>query len=315
MLMFIARRLATGAALILIVTAITFAMVFANGTNIAVNILGETATPEDIAATTTQLGLDRPVFVQYFDWLGSALTGDLGTSYFTEESVWSALAVRVPVTVSLVLFAMVLILAASIVAGVVAARRGGAIDSAVQSLSVIGFALPSYWIALVLVLVVAIPLPAVFPPTGFVSIGDSVVGWLGTATLPALALAIGGIGAVAQQIRGSMVDVLRLDYIRTLRSRGISDRSIFYRHALRNAAGPALTVLSLQFIGMLGGVIIIERVFALPGIGILASTSALRGDVPVVMGTVAFTVVVVVVVNLLVDILQGVLNPKVRIDV
>jgi len=315
MLSFVARRIATGVALVLIVTAITFAMVFASGSNIAANILGENATADQIAAKQSELGLDRALPIQYFDWLTSALGGDLGSSYFTGEQVWGALATRVPVTVSLVVFAMLLIVIVSVAAGVLAARRGGKVDSAVQMVSVVGFALPSYWIALVLVLLIAIPMPRVFPPTGYVPLSESVWGWLGTATLPALALAIGGIGAVSQQIRGSMLDVLRLDYIRTLRSRGISPRSIFYRHALRNAAGPALTVLSLQLIGMLGGVIIIERVFALPGIGVLASSAALRGDIPVVMGTVAFTVLVVVFVNLLVDILQGVLNPKVRIDV
>lgn len=315
MLSFVMRRIATGIALVLIVTAITFVMVFASGSNIASNILGENATADQIADKQTELGLDRALPIQYFDWLTAALRGDLGSSYFTGEQVWGALATRVPVTVSLVVFAMLLIVIVSVAAGVLAARRGGKIDGAVQMVSVVGFALPSYWIALVLVLLIAIPMPKVFPPTGYVPLGESVWGWLGTATLPALALAIGGIGAVAQQIRGSMLDVLRLDYIRTLRSRGIAPRSIFYRHALRNAAGPALTVLSLQLIGMLGGVIIIERVFALPGIGVLASSAALRGDIPVVMGTVAFTVLVVVFVNLMVDILQGVLNPKVRIDV
>jgi peptide/nickel transport system permease protein len=313
-LTFVLRRLAIGIALVLVVTALSFTLLFANGTSIAVNVLGDTATPEQIAATTAKLGLDRPVLVQYLDWLFHALRGDLGRSYFTGETVAQALSVRTPVTVSLVVLATLLIIVVSVYAGVLAARRGGVVDQAVQVVSVAGFALPSYWIALVLVVGIAIPFPWVFPPTGFVPIQASFAGWLGTATLPAIALALGGIGGVAQQIRGSMLDVLRLDYIRTLRSRGISERSIFYRHALRNASGPALTVLSLHFIHMLGGVIIIERVFALPGIGTLASTASLRGDVPVVMGTVAFTVVVVVVVNLAVDILQGVLNPKVRVD-
>lgn len=315
MIGFALRRLATGVALVLVVTALSFVLLFANGTDIAANVLGETATPEQIAATSAELGLDRPVPVQYLDWLGHAVTGDLGVSYFTGETVAGALALRIPITLSLVLLAMVLIVAVAVYLGVLAARRGGTVDQTVQVVSVAGFALPSYWIALVLVVAIAIPFPWIFPPTGFVPIQDSFAGWLGTATLPAVALAIGGVGVVAQQIRGSMVDVLRLDYIRTLRSRGIADRSVFYKHALRNASGPALTVLSLQFINLLGGVIIIERVFALPGIGSLASSASLRGDIPVVMGTVAFTVVVVVLVNLAVDILQGVVNPKVRVDV
>jgi len=309
---FILRRLLAGVVLIFIVTALTFLLIYAGGNDIAFSILGESATPEAAAALSTQLGLDRPIFVQYWDWLTSALTGDLGTSFFGPASVATTLGIRIPVTLSLVAVSIVLTAVLGVILGVASARRGGWVDRVTQVISVVGFALPSYWLALVLVLTIALPMPWLFPATGYVAPTVSVGAWLMSIALPAIALTIGGVATIAQQVRGSMIDTMRLDFVRTLRSRGIPERNIVYRHALRSSAGPALTVLSLQFIGMLGGAIIIERVFALPGIGSLAATASLRGDIPVVMGVVAFSVFVVVVVNLLVDITQGILNPKVR---
>jgi len=313
MIAFILRRLAAGVVLVLVVTALTFFLVYAGGNDIAFRILGDGATPEAAAELAQRLGLDRPVPVQYWDWLTGAVSGDFGQSFFGPEQVGATLAIRIPVTLSLVAVSIVLTAVLGIVLGVSSARRGGTLDRATQVVSVVGFALPSYWIALVLVLTVALPFPRLFPATGYVAPDVSTTGWVLSIALPSIALTIGGVATIAQQVRGSMVDTLRLDYIRTLRSRGIPERAIVYRHALRNSAGPALTVLSLQFIGMLGGAIIIERVFALPGIGTLAATASLRGDIPVVMGVVAFAVFVVVVVNLLADITQGLLNPKVRV--
>ena len=315
MLLFIVRRVLTGVALIVVVTALTFLLIYAGGANVAANLLGETATSEEIAAKAAQLGLDRPPALQYGEWLGQAVTGDLGTSYFTGQSVFDAVTQRMPVTLSLVIVSLVLIVVFGVVIGVVQARLGGPVDATLQVGSVVGFALPSYLIGLGLVVFVALPLPGVFPATGYTPIGTPFSGWIAGVTLPAIALAVGGVAAISTQIRGAILDVLRTDYIRTLRSRGISARAGFFQNALRNAAGPALTVLSLQTIGMLGGAVIIERIFALPGVGVLAINASLVGDVPVVMAVVGFLVVVVVVVNLIVDLLQGWLNPKARIDV
>lgn len=310
--LFIARRVLAGVVLVLVVTALTFLLIYAGGGDIATNILGDGATREQAEELTHRLGLDRPIHVQYWGWLTGAVTGDLGQSYFGPEAVSSTLSVRIPVTLSLVLVSMSLTTVLSVVLGVVTAQRRGVLDKVVQVVSVVGFALPSYWIALVLVLLVALPF-SVFPATGYVSPETSVHGWLLSITLPSLALVVGGIATVAQQIRGAMIDTLRMDYVRTLRSRGISQLAVVYRHVLRNAAGAGLTVLSLQFIGMLGGAIIVERIFALPGIGSLAASASLRGDIPIVMGVVAFTAVTVVLVNLVFDIIQGFLNPKVRV--
>lgn len=314
MLMFIARRIAAGVVLIFVVTAVTFVLIYSGGNNIARNILGADATKAQVAAKAASLGLDQPVYRQYWHWVSGVLHGSFGTSYFTGQSVVTAMASRIPVTVSLVAFSLVLITTLSVVIGVVSARRGGFWDRLVQVLSVFGYSLPSYWIALVLVVGIALPFSGVFPATGYTAPAISVTAWLACLTLPALALTIGGVAAVAQQIRGSMLDVMRQDYIRTLRSRGIDERAVVYRHALRNAATPALTVLALHVVTLLGGSIVIERIFALPGLGTLAINASQQGDVPEVMGVVSFMVVVVVVVNLLIDLANGWLNPKARIS-
>jgi peptide/nickel transport system permease protein len=142
----------------------------------------------------------------------------------------------------------------------------------------------------------------------------SFTGWLSTVTLPVVALAIGATASVAQQVRGSMIDVLRLDYVRTLRSRGLTSKRVIYRHVLRNAAGPALGVLGLQFVVVFGGAVIVEQVFSLPGLGQAAVAATSQGDIPVVMGVILVTAVLVVLINLAIDLLQGWLNPKVRLS-
>jgi peptide/nickel transport system permease protein len=312
MLALLGRRIVSAIVLTLVVTALAFWMIHANAHEIARNILGPEATADAVTARETQLGLNRPVVVQYLDWLRHAVTGDLGVSYFTYQPVSSALAAAVPVTLSVIVLSTILTAIVSVVLGVASARRGGPFDRVVQVGSVVGLAIPHYLRGLALVLLVALPLPMLFPATGYVDPAASVTGWVASITLPAIALTIGGVAAVAQQVRGSMIDALRQDYIRTLRSRGISERMVTYRHALRNAAGPALIVLSLQFVGLLGGAIIIEQVFALPGVGQMAINASLRGDVPMVMGVIAFTVLLVVVVNLVIDLLTGQFNPKAR---
>jgi len=216
-----------------------------------------------------------------------------------------------PVSLSVVIAAVVLTAVVSVALGVVAAVRGGWLDKVLQTISIVAFAVPNFLVGIILSLVFAVQLK-MFPALGYVSPSDDPGQWLASITLPAFALAIGAIGTVATQTRGSMIDVLQKDFIRTLRSRGLPSRSILIKHALRNAAPASLTVLSLQFIALLGGAVIIEKVFALTGVGNRAASAAGQGDVPVVLGVVVVMVVLVVIVNLLVDILLGFLNPKVR---
>lgn len=312
MVAFICRRLLSGVALVFVVSALTAFLIYAGGMDIARNILGTNATEEQVAQRAAELGLDRPAWEQYADWLGSALTGDLGRSYFSSEPVLQALSTRLPVTLSVVLTAVLITAVLSAALGVLAAVRRGWVDRFVQLANVVVGAIPNFWLALVLVSVFALNL-RLFPATGYVPFLESPTGWLLSITLPVASLVIGGLGA-AMIVRSSVIDVLRLDFVRTLRSRGLSHREVLTKHVMRNAAPPFLTVMSLSFIGMFGGAVVIEKVFAIPGVGTLANNAAQRGDVPLVLGVVSVTVAVVVVVNLVIDILNGWLNPKVRVQ-
>lgn len=311
MLKFLMRQVAAGFLLAFVVTAITYALVFGDGTGIARRVLGEDATPQQVADKVAELGLDRSVAVQYLHWLGGVLRGDLGASYFTGEPVSTMLSTRIPVTLEIVLLALAGTLVLSVLIGVTAAVRGGAVDRLLQVTAIAGTAVPNFVIAIALVFAFAVALP-LFPATGYVSPDADPAGWIRSLALPVAAVMTGTVAGSAQQFRGAVIDVLDQDYVRTLRSRGVSERAVVFRHVLRNAAVPGLTILSLQTIALLGGVVIIERIFALPGMGLLVSNVALQGDIPAVMGAVLFTVVVVVVVNLAVDLLTDRLNPKAR---
>jgi peptide/nickel transport system permease protein len=312
MLGFLARRVVSGIVLIFVVSALMFALLSATGSDPARNIVGQTATQQQVAAKRAELGLDRPLVTRYGDWLGHAVRGDLGSSWFGGDAVKTALKDKLPVTLSIVIAGLLLSAVVSIVLGVAAAVKRGWLDGAVQSLAVVGFAIPSFLVALLLSLFVAVKW-GLLPATGYTKFAESPSGWLQSIILPSVALAVGATAATAQQVRGSMIDVLRMDYIRTLRSRGLSERSLLYKHALRNAAPPALTVLSLQFIGLVGGALVVEKVFGLNGIGSQVALAANQGDLPVVMGVVLVMVLIVVVVNLIMDVLYGWLNPKVRV--
>lgn len=313
MLWFIIRRVVAGVVLVFVISTVTFLLIYSTATDVARNILGESATQEQVAAKSTELGLDQPLITQYLSWLSGALGGDFGTSWFTSESVSQMVGNRLPVTLSMVILAVVVTALISAVLGVTAAVRGGAVDRVLQFVSVIGFALPNFWVALMLVILFALTIP-LFPATGYVPVQDDVAAWAMSLVLPVAALVIGGIASAAQQIRGAFIDVLELDYVRTLLARGISRRSVLLRHVLRNAAPPALTVLSLQFIGLLGGAVVIERIFAIPGLGTLTVNSSIQGDIPAIMGIVVALVIVVVIVNLVIDLANGWINPKARLQ-
>jgi len=313
MLPFILRRLGAGIVLLFAITTITYVMLYFSSKNIAHNILGEFATPEQIAAKQAELGLDQPLFARYADWLGGALTGDLGRSWFNSEPVLQALSSRLPVTLSIVVTALLVATLLAAALGIAAAVKRGWIDRAVQFFSLAADALPSFVIAIILVTVLAIGL-GLFPATGYVAFGSNPSLWLASITLPVLALIFQLTASSAQQFRSAIIEVRRRDYVRTLRSRGLGEREVLVKHVLRSAAPPALTILSLQFIGLLGGSVIVEQIFALPGIGPLAIASTTKGDIPVVMGIVVYTVIMVIIVNLIVDLVNGWLNPKVRVS-
>ena len=313
MLTFILRRLAAGVLTVLTISVLGFFLLYLGARDTARRIVGDTADPEIVARKAEELGLDRPIVVQFFDWAGNALTGDMGRSWFSGQPVTEALTSRLPVTLSLTIGAILLTAVVGIVLGVLGATRRGWVDSGIQVGSFVVAAIPAFLVALVLVLVFAIRLQWV-PATGYIRPETSITGWLSTIILPIIALSIGAIASIAQQVRGSMLDALRLDYVRTLRARGIPNQHVIYDHVLRNSAGPALSVLGIQFIVMFGAAVVVEQVFSLPGLGQTAVSATIQGDIPLIMGLIVLTAIIVLLVNLAVDLLQGWLNPKVRLS-
>ena len=213
MLIFLLRRVIAGVGLIFAVATITFLMMSSTGGDPARNILGEGATEAQVAAKATELGLDQPLLARYIDWLSGAVRGDFGTSWFTNESVMASLANKFPVTLSIVIGAVLVTALLSTILGVTAAVRRGAVDRFVQGFAILGFALPNFWVALVLVTVFAVAL-RIFPATGYVPFATSPWLWLSGLVLPVAALVVGTVASTTQQVRGATIDVLRQDYVR-----------------------------------------------------------------------------------------------------
>jgi peptide/nickel transport system permease protein len=308
---FVIRRLAAGVLLLFVISVLSYGLLSLPHLDVARQLLGQSAPPSAVQAQNHRLGLDRPWTTQYVDWLSHAVRGDFGTSWFSSEDVGQAISNRLPVTASLMLSVTLVTAVVSFLLGVWAGVRRGAVDRFVQVLGVAGYALPGFLVTLVVVVVFAVQLHW-FPAIGYTGITDSFSGWLSTITLPVIALSVGSIAGVSQQVRGAVIDVLRQDYIRTLRARGLPPWRIVFRHVLRNASAPALAVLGMQFVGLLGGAVLVEQIFGLPGIGSMTVTYTTQGDIPVIMALVVFTVTGVILINLLVDIAIGWLNPKAR---
>lgn len=313
MLSFIAKRIAAGLVVLCAISFITYFLLYFSSSSIARNILGEFASQEQVTELEAKLGLDQPLLVRFFTWAGDALSGNFGVSWFTTEPVVTAITSRLPITLALVIVSILFMAVLSTALGMAAAVKRGWIDRMVQGAAVVGDAIPSFVMAIFLVTLFAIQLKF-FPATSSISPDSPSSAWVASLTLPVIAIVINGVAGGAQQIRSAVIKQLERDYVRTLRSRGISETEILFKHVLRSAAPAGLTVLSLQFIGMLGGVTIIEQIFALPGMGSLAVQATTMADIPLVMGVVIYSVIIVIIVNLLVDVINGWLNPKVRVS-
>lgn len=311
MLKLLGIRIALSIPLVLLVSVVVFALESLVPGDPAQTILGQGATPEGIAALHQQMGLDLPWIERYWDWLTGLFRGDLGTSLFTGDEVVSALNARLGITVSLVVFCVIVSAVAGVALGLFSAVRGGPAARVVDVLSLAGLALPNFWVAIVLVALFAVKV-RLFPATGYVQFADSPGQWLRSLVLPVIALSLFGITAVAKQARDSALDVLDTDYIRVLRGNGVPESRIVLRHVLRNAAIPVVTVLGVVAVSMLGGTVFVEGVFVLPGLGSLATQATTDHDLPVILGVGIYFTVIVIIINLLVDLAYGVLNPKVR---
>lgn len=313
MLKFIFKRIANGALMLVAVSFLGYFLMFIGSGNVARLLLGLEATAEQIAQKNHELGLDRPFLEQYFSWLAGAVRLDLGTAWSMPDTVSNVLFPRLAITLQIVAMTTVVAAIVAIVLGTLAALFGGWIDRFVQFIGLLGFAVPGFLVAFFLAVVFAIQLPW-FNAVGYTQFADDPYQWFRSVTLPVVALSLSGLAAAAQQVRGSVKDALEMDYVRTLRARGLSFSRVVFKHVLRNAAGPALSIIGVQFVGMIGGAILIEQIFAIPGLGPYAVSATAMSDIPSIMGLILVTALIVIVMNLIVDLLSAALNPKVRLS-
>lgn len=309
----VGKRLALAVPLVWVVMTLTFVLLRLAPGDPTVAILGERATVEQYEQARSELGLDRPFLEQYGVFLGDLVRGEVGTSLLSSREAADVVLDRLPVTLSLTIGATVMSVVLGVALGVFAALRRGWAGQVSQVGVVIGQAVPNFWLGLVLVVVFAVQLDW-FPPNGYTPLAESAGGWAHALILPIVALGLAAVGAVARMTRGSMVAVLDREYIRTLRAAGLPRSSIVFKHALKNAAIPVTTIVGLRFIGLLSSAVVIEQVFALPGVGSLAVSAASQSDYPVMQALVFYLTLAVVVVNLVVDLIYAWLNPKVRVS-
>jgi peptide/nickel transport system permease protein len=307
----IARRLLLAIPLLFVVSFLIFALLSAVPGSAAHQILGAKATPEEVQRVSKSLGLDQPLYEQYWHWLQNAFDGDLGASLITAEPVTQAISERAPVSLSLVSGALLVSVIFGVGLGIVSAVRGGVLGRLIDAVSMVGWVLPAYWIGAELIAIFAVELN-LLPATGYIPLTESFSGWLRSLVLPVCALALGGIGLLARQTREAMLDALASEHIRIARASGIAPRSIYFRHALRNAAPRILTVFGLLTVGLLGGTVFAETVFAMPGLGSLMVNGVQGHDLPVVVGVAVTFTIVVVAINLIVDLAYTWIDPRVR---
>lgn len=308
---YVARRLLFMLPVALLVSFVTFMLIHLVPGDPARVLLGEEATPQSVAALRQQLGLDRPLGVQYGLWLWQAIHGNLGESIQLQQPVIQAIWQRLPVTIELGVASLIFSVALAVPLGVMAAtNRNGRLDWLVNVTSLLGTAIPSFVLGLLLILVFAVFI-RIFPPGGYVPFSEDPLGNLRDLVLPAVALGVGAVAVNLRQVRTSMLEVLHEDYIRTAWAKGLRPRQVNYRHALRNALMPLLTIVGLQVGAILAGTFVIETIFLWPGIGALTIQSIFSKDYPVVQGVVLLAALSYMAVNLFVDIGYRVLDPRV----
>jgi peptide/nickel transport system permease protein len=311
MIAYLARRLAFAVATVLAASVVSFLLVHASGGSPGAITAGAGASPAQVAAENHRLGWDQPLVTQYLTWLGHALGGNLGTSLIDGHVIWPDLMSRLPVTASIALFATALSGIFGVLIGVGAAVRGGWLDRVVTAGSGVALSLPQFWVGILLVYLIAIKWH-LLPATGYVTFSASPGQYLQSLALPVITLTITGTAVIARTTRTGMITALRQEHIRTLHALGTPPWRVRYVHALRFAGGPVVSVLGIQFIALFGGSVVIEQLFALPGLGQAAANAIGNTDYPAVQGVVVIATVVVVITNLVLDLVLAALDPKVR---
>jgi len=311
MLRFIARRLVALVPVIVILSVAVFLMIHLTPGDPVRLMLGDSATQQSIAALRQALGLDQPLPVQYLHWASQAVRGNLGRSIVTNEPVTQAILTRLPVTLELSVLAMLVALVIGLPTGVVAAlRRNSWLDYGSTTLALSGISLPSFFLGILLILVLSLRFRAL-PPGGYVPFVTNPVQNLKLMIMPSLALGAALAGIISRMMRSSLLEVLDADYVRTARSKGLRETQIVVRHAIRNALLPVVTIVGLQTGTLLGGAILTETIFTLPGVGRLIVDSIFARDFPMVQGVVLFLALVRVLSNLATDVVYGFVDPRI----
>lgn len=275
-------------------------------------ILGLRSTPENIQTLREQLHLNDPIWIQYGNWLANLVQGDLGVDYRTHEPIRDQLLTRLPVTLEMAALAMLMSALMAIPLGVVAAvRRRGAAEHGTLALGLLGISIPDFWLGVMLILLVSLEL-GLLPSSGYVPLRESVWGNISHMLLPAFTLALNLAAVLTRTTRAAVLDVLNRPYLRTARAKGLSERALVVRHTLKNAAIPIITVMGMQLGYVLGGAIVIEQIFSLPGVGRLTLNAVLERNYPVVQGAVLLITFLFMLVNIVTDALYAVLDPRIR---
>jgi peptide/nickel transport system permease protein len=308
------RRLLSAIPVLLIVSLISFGLMRLIPGDPAAAIAGIAATPAQIEQLRRDLGLDQPVWVQLLHYYEGLLRGDLGRSLLLGKGVFAATMERLPVTIGLSLYALVFTLLIGIASGIIAAlRQNSWIDQAAMMFAMIGISVPNFFLGLLMIILFAVHL-GWLPSGGYVPFGEDPLGWLASMTMPAFSLALLQAGLLARITRSSMLEVLRQDYIRTARAKGLPGRRVILKHALANALIPIVTVVGIIVSLLLSGAVVTEALFSIPGMGQLLTQAVLNRDYPMVQGGLLLVTTFLVLVNITVDVLYAVLDPRVRYE-
>lgn len=314
MFVYVVRRLLLTLPLLFLVTLLSFSLMHLIPGDPATVILGPESTPQDRADLRHKLGLDKPLAEQYAVWMGGLLKGDLGHSLVDNQPITKLIKQRMPATVELAILTLVVSLLVAVPAGIFAAtRRGRWEDYVGTTFSLSGLSLPPFWLGLMLILFFAVKLKNFLPAGGYVPFGENLGQNLRFMVLPAVATGLREAAVLMRFLRSSMLEVLKLDYVRTARAKGLQERLVIFRHVVRNALVPVVTAMGLQIAGLLGGLVITETIFTIPGFGSMLVNAIFTRDVPLVQGAVLVAALIVVVVNLVVDLLYGLIDPRIQV--
>lgn len=308
---YVVRRLLSLIPVLLVVSIVVFLLIHLIPGDPAAVMLGAQATPEQLAQLQEKMGLNKPLASQFYHWIVHVLQGDMGQSLVSDKDVNTLISERMPATIALTVYALVISLILAIPLGIISAVKQNTVwDYSSMIVALVGISVPNFWAALLLIIVFSLHL-GWFPSTGYIALLDNIWLHLKHLTLPALSLGFIQAGVVTRMTRSSMLDVLRQDYIRTIRAKGGTSWHVIFKHGLKNAMIPIITIIGLNFGLLLGGTVVVETIFSIPGIGSLVVNSVFNRDYPVIQGVILYIALIYVLINLVVDLLYAYFDPKI----